>query len=43
MTAFDSLEAGASAVVTHAHPEGVAGAIAVAVAASYAARNDASA
>ncbi|MDN3359322.1 ADP-ribosylglycohydrolase family protein [Actinomadura sp. DC4] len=36
-----ALEAGASSVVTHAHPEGVAGAIAVAVAASHAARGDA--
>jgi ADP-ribosylglycohydrolase len=37
-----ALEAAASAVVTHAHPEGVAGAVAVAVAASHAARRDAS-
>jgi ADP-ribosylglycohydrolase len=36
-----ALEAAASAVVTHAHPEGVAAAIAVAVAASYAAQSDA--
>jgi ADP-ribosylglycohydrolase len=35
-----ALEAAASAVVTHAHPEGIAGAIAVAVAASYVARGD---
>ena len=37
-----ALEAEASAVVTHAHPEGVAGAVAVAVAASHVARDDAS-
>ena len=37
-----ALEATASAVVTHAHPEGVAGAVAVAVAASWAASGDAS-
>lgn len=37
-----ALEATASAVVTHAHPEGVAGAVAVAVAASHAASGDAS-
>jgi ADP-ribosylglycohydrolase len=36
-----ALEAAASAVVTHAHPEGIAGAIAVAVAASYVAEGDA--
>ncbi|GLY77896.1 ADP-ribosylglycohydrolase family protein [Actinoallomurus iriomotensis] len=36
-----ALEATASAVVTHAHPEGVAGAVAVAVAASCAASGDA--
>ncbi|MEV5705918.1 ADP-ribosylglycohydrolase family protein [Actinoallomurus sp. NPDC052274] len=36
-----ALEAAASAVVTHAHPEGVAGAVAVAVAASYVTRGDA--
>jgi ADP-ribosylglycohydrolase len=35
-----ALEAAASAVVTHAHPEGIAGAIAVAVAASYVTRGD---
>ncbi len=37
---FDAVarEAGASAEITHAHPEGVAGAVAVAVAAAYAAR-----
>lgn len=36
-----ALEAAASAVVTHAHPEGIAGAVAVAVAASYAAGGEA--
>lgn len=36
-----ALEAAASAVVTHAHPEGIAGAIAVAVAASCAIQGDA--
>jgi ADP-ribosylglycohydrolase len=36
-----ALEAAASAVVTHAHPEGIAAAIAVAVAASYVAQGDA--
>jgi ADP-ribosylglycohydrolase len=36
-----ALEATASAVVTHAHPEAIAGAIAVAVAASYATQGDA--
>ena len=36
-----ALEATASAVVTHAHPEGIAGAVAVAVAASHAAAGDA--
>ncbi|MCO6009970.1 ADP-ribosylglycohydrolase family protein [Actinoallomurus purpureus] len=36
-----ALEAAASAVVTHAHPEGIAGAVAVAIAASYVARGDA--
>ncbi len=38
-----ALEAAASAVVTHAHPEAIAAAIAVAVAASHVTRNDASA
>ena len=37
-----ALEATASAVVTHAHPEGIAAAIAVAVAASYVVQGDAS-
>ncbi|GAB3978945.1 ADP-ribosylglycohydrolase family protein [Actinoallomurus acanthiterrae] len=36
-----ALEATASAVVTHAHPDGIAGAVAVAVAASYVTRGDA--
>ncbi|MGH3373105.1 MAG: ADP-ribosylglycohydrolase family protein [Actinoallomurus sp.] len=36
-----ALEAAASAVVTHAHPEAIAGAIAVAVATSYVTRGDA--